>query len=219
MEWKSSMWGEGAHMGNVCLCLCGQQRMRMSVGFQLESPCWLSSWVVFLLRVQPGMELGRWGGKRAHSLLPLPGLPSCACDIQENAQEPKTSLFFLCCSKAAVRSRLIFDLCRFSSFFSVKHILFLEFWQVFIIIIFFQVFCVIVLVLYVQTVRASFLSKPNRCMLAEWLHLPGAIPDLELFKISLLALLIFLSHFLGNENESVGSSGCRLFVPPSSFSA
>lgn len=218
MEWKSSVWGEGAHMGNTCLCLCGQQRMRMSVGFQLESPYRLSSQVAFLLRGQPGMECGRWGGKRAHSLLPLPGLPSCACDIQENAQEPKTSLFLLCCIKAAVRSRLISDLCRFSSFFSVKHILFLEFWQVFIII-FFQVFCVIVLVLYVQTVRSSFLSKPNRCTLAEWLHLPRVIPDLQLFKISLLASLTFLSHFLGNENESVGSSGCRLFVPPSSSSA
>lgn len=136
MEWKSSVWGEGAHMGNICLCLCGQQRMRMSVGFQLESPYRLSSQVAFLLRGQPGMECGRWGGKRAHSLLPLPGLPSCACDIQENAQEPKTSLFLLCCIKAAVRSRLISDLRRFSSFFSMKHILFLEFWQVFIIIFF-----------------------------------------------------------------------------------
>lgn len=215
MEWKSSVWGEGAHMGNICLCLCGQQQMRMSVGFQLESPYRLSSQVAFLLRGQPGMERGRWGGKRAHSLLHLPGLPSCACDIQENAQEPKTSLFLLCCRMKQTDFWLMqilqFLLCEAHSLPWVLA----GFHNYF----FFQVFCVIVLVLYVQTVRASFLSKPNRCTLAEWLHLPRVIPDLQLFKISLLASLTFLSHFLGNENESVGSSGCRLFVPPSSSSA
>lgn len=116
MEWESSVWGEG-HTWDMCLGLCGQQR----------TSAWeplLSSWVIFLLRVQPGVDLGRQGGKRAQSLLPLPGSPSCACDSHGNAKGTKISLSFLCCSKAAVVGRVIFDLCTFSSFLSVRHILF-----------------------------------------------------------------------------------------------
>ena len=62
---------------------------------------------------------------------------------------------------------------------------------------------------------ASCLSKASKCTLAEWLLLP----DLELLKIYVLASLNFLSRLLGDENVSTGSSGCSLFVPPSSFCA
>lgn len=124
IEWKAGVWGEG-HIWDIPTWAIADSK-----GHKLESPYWLSSWVTFLLRAQPGVDLRRWGGKRAESLLPLPGSPSCACDSHRNAKGTKISWFFLCCSKAAVLSRAGFDLCTFSGFLSVRHIL-LEFWQVF----------------------------------------------------------------------------------------
>lgn len=187
MEWKSSVWGEG-HIWDIRTWAFVDSK-----GHQLESPYWLSSWVTFLLRVQPGVDPRRWEGKRAQSLLPLPGSPSCACDSHGNAKGTKISQFFLCCSKTPVLSRVIFDLCMFFSFLSVRHI-FLEFWQVFFLYfeVGFYMFSLWFFLVYMcNQLCASFLSRPNRCTLAEWLLLPFLIPNLEPFKIYLFASLTF----------------------------
>lgn len=60
--------------------------------------------------------------------------------------------------------------------------------------------------------HASFLSKPNKCALAEWLVLPCLIPDLELFNST------FLLHWLSWQRKYEHWL-ISLFVPPSSFCA
>lgn len=62
---------------------------------------------------------------------------------------------------------------------------------------------------------ASFLSKANKCTLAEWLVLPCLIPDLELFKLYLFASLTFPLSWQWKYEHWLLS----LFVPPSSFCA
>lgn len=63
---------------------------------------------------------------------------------------------------------------------------------------------------------ASFLSKPNKCKLAEWSVLPYLIPDLELFKIYLIfaSLTFSLPRRWKYERWLIS-----LFVPPSSSRA
>lgn len=74
-----------------------------------------SVWTVSLRGIPPksaawGVSEGEEGTQ--HSLLPLPGCPSCAGDSCGSAKGTKTSRFFLHCSKAAVLSRGILGLCR-----------------------------------------------------------------------------------------------------------
>lgn len=152
MEWKSSVWGEG-HIWDIHTWAFVDSR-----GHQLKSPYWLSSWVTFLLRVQPGVDLRRWGGKRAQSLLPLPGSPSCASDSHGNAKGTKISQFFLCRSKAAVLSRGVFWLVHVLQFpLSEAHSLWVLAGFLFVIwSCFLQVFTMIFLVLYAQPVMCEF---------------------------------------------------------------
>lgn len=116
----------------------------------------------------------------------------------------KDSLFFSCCSKAATLSRLIFDLSRFSTFHSVRHILLLEFWQV--SFFFFFLFCRLSVWFFLFCVCNQYLwvfcsNQIGACWQKDW-FCPIWFLTRSSSKSSFW-LHWLDSHFLGNDNKSV----------------